>query len=80
MKQYRVLFGFMRGRRGDVIEVPDEHAPGLIAAGLLAPVREGTAEARETRTVTPEIKEGGAGSDATERKRPGRKPRGSTDG
>lgn len=80
MNQYRVLYGFMRGRRGDVIEVPDEHAPGLIAAGLIAPVHEGTAEARETRTVTPEIKEGGASSDAPERKRPGRKPGGAKGG
>lgn len=72
MKKYRVLFGFQRGRKGEVIEVHDDHAPSLIEAGLIAPVKPDTAEARETRTVTPESKEGG--SDAAKPKRTGRKP------
>lgn len=59
MKKYRITFGFMRGRRGDIVEVSDEHAASLLEAGLIEPVKAGTAEARETATVTPESKEGG---------------------
>lgn len=58
MKPYQILFSFMRGRRGDVIHVSDEHAPGLLEAGLITPVTEDTPEARETKVIAPETKEG----------------------
>ncbi len=77
MKKYRVLFSFMRGRRGETVPVSDEHAPALIAAGLIEPIREGTAEARETKVVTPEPKEGSGDTtrDAAEPRRAGRQRR-----
>ena len=58
MKDYVVLFGFLRGRRGDVISVPDEHAPALLAAGLIAPAPVAPGP-EERAVVTPEAKEGG---------------------
>ncbi len=71
MKAYRILFGFARGRRGEVVNVSDEHARRLLEAGLIASVPEDVPEARETKVITPEVKEGDNGP--TEQRRTRRK-------
>ncbi len=71
MKAYKILFSFMRGRRGDVVNISNEHAPALLEAGLIASVPQDSPEARETKVITPETKEGDDGP--TEQRRPRRK-------
>lgn len=50
MKEYEIQFGFMRGRRGDIIKVNDEDAVSLLDSGLIAPVK-AKAEAKPDTTA-----------------------------
>ncbi|AWN24009.1 hypothetical protein DKM44_12845 [Deinococcus irradiatisoli] len=36
--EYRILFGFVRGQRGDIISVTPDDAKALLASGLIAEV------------------------------------------
>lgn len=65
MKDYRILFGFLRGRRGDIVQLDDDTARDLVDAGLVEPVKAGRHEPEERKVVTPEVKEGGAGAAPT---------------
>lgn len=72
--EYRILFGFMRGKAGEVIEVNQADAGILLDAGLIAPLD--VAENRETKVVVPESKEGGGADNSNA----GRRRSKSTDG
>lgn len=59
MKDYRILFGFMRGGRDDVIQLDDDTARNLMDAGLVEPAKPVKHAPEERKVDVPEVKEGG---------------------